>query len=102
MVDTKKLALIIIVACIIELIRLISEQTRRRRQKKSTIKIKLNKNGPSNEWYQKQDRREWEEFRKYGTTTNADFKQPQSTTGKVSPTGWTFNEKTQLWEPPQK
>lgn len=55
------------------------------------------------QWYGQQDRAEWEEFRRYGTTSNADFKQNYKKTThntKISPTGWIWDEEKGLWTPP--
>ena len=89
------------------------------RQQKAWKKARKN-------WKKVRASKAWEEFRETGASSDADFKPIKDLTNskdwltraqarqeirfrnsmppkqtKVSETGWTFNEETQLWEPPE-
>ena len=53
-------------------------------------------------WSKKQNRTEWDNFRKYGTPSNADFRPTSKPKSGMSPTGWFWDEEKGLWIPPNQ
>ena len=54
------------------------------------------------QWSKKQNRTEWDNFRKYGTPSNADFRPTSKPNSGMSPTGWFWDEEKGLWIPPNQ